>query len=237
MISYNQGRNIFIRKSVCNNMIDNNDKNRQKKPVRQGPGRESSEGAKEVQDVFQREKRDQVPAAKQVLRQDKPGPIKGRPGENPRRKKPVGSKGKKFDTAKVIKNNSKRRQSKETANINQEGEKKTERALNFAKLSTNLAEIKSKKKRISDLEPWQQEALKGSKIYKLTAFTTTDNIDRKFASYRRQAIMRKLLVTLIIILLISTLIGKLFNFSNISEFQLITGEDSITDFFITDRNE
>ncbi len=236
MISYNLGRNIFVRKCVCNNMIDKNNKTRQKKPVQQGSSHEPSEGVKGIQDVFQREKKDQVPASKPLM-QGKPGPVKGHPGENPRNRKPVGSKGKKFNTAKVIKSNSKRRESKESANINQEGEKKTRRASNFAKLSKNLSEIRSKKKRISDLEPWQKEALKGSKIYKLTAFTTTDNIDRKFASYRRQAIMRKLLVTLIIILLISTLIGKVFNFSNISEFQLITGEDSITDFFLTDRNE
>ncbi|MDD7402171.1 MAG: hypothetical protein SPK23_03310 [Eubacteriales bacterium] len=89
-------------------------------------------------------------------------------------------------------------------------------------LSKLKQERKSGKKK-PRLEAWQQEKLKGAKVYKLTAYTTTDNINKRFRSMKRQSILRKVLVTLIIILLLASLIGKYINLSDTSELQMIVG--------------
>lgn len=72
-------------------------------------------------------------------------------------------------------------------------------------------QIRSKRSKVKHkAEAWQVEYLKGAKVYKLTAFTTVDSIEKKFKIYRRQAVLSKILITLILIFFILTVIGLKF---------------------------
>ncbi|MDO5015799.1 MAG: hypothetical protein Q4E09_02135 [Eubacteriales bacterium] len=73
-------------------------------------------------------------------------------------------------------------------------------------------QISAKRSKIKHkAEPWQVEYLKGAKVYKLTAFTTVDSIEKKFKIYQRQAVLSKILITLILIFFIFTIIGLKFS--------------------------
>ena len=94
----------------------------------------------------------------------------------------------------------------------------------LSKALTKLQQERKSGKKKTRLEGWQQEQLKGAKVYKLTAYTTTDNINKRFRSIKRQSILRKVLVTLIIILLLASVIGRYIDLSDTSEFKVIVGD-------------
>lgn len=72
----------------------------------------------------------------------------------------------------------------------------------------------------SKKEAWQLEQEKGAKTYKLSAYTTTDSINKKFRSENRQRVLRKILVTLLIIVIILIVIGKYLDFSKLQDLDL-----------------
>lgn len=139
----------------------------------------------------------------------------------------LGSKGNVSHDPKVIARPAKRPQA-EPSGLNA-GERYATRRMpgqpknELTKALSKLQQERKSGKKKTRLEAWQQEKLKGAKVYKLTAYTTTDNINKRFRSMKRQSILRKVLVTLIIILLLASLIGKYINLSDTSELQMIVG--------------
>lgn len=69
-------------------------------------------------------------------------------------------------------------------------------------------------------EAWQLEKEKGAKVYKLTAYTTTDSINKKFRREKRQRVLRKILVTLLIIVILLMIVGKFLDFSKLKDLNL-----------------
>lgn len=76
------------------------------------------------------------------------------------------------------------------------------------------------------LEDWELEKLAGAKVYKLTAYTTTDNINQKFKRQQRQVALRKVLVAIIILLALLTLAGKLLDLTEVGNLEKIIGQQN-----------
>ncbi len=170
----------------------------------------------------------QDPASQKAVKAQRPDqPQKpSRPGQPPRQA--LGSKGNYPNDPKVIAKSAKRSHV-ELKGLNPGERYPTRRMAGQAKNELTKALTKLQKDRKSGkkktrLEGWQQEQLKGAKVYKLTAYTTTDNINKRFRSIKRQSILRKILVTLIIILLMACFIGQYLDLSDTSELQMIVGD-------------
>ncbi len=176
-------------------------------------------------------------SAKPALKASKPRlneqqPLKAsRPGQPLKSNRPaqaLGSSGNSSDDAQVMAKPAKRPHA-EPKGLNA-GERYATRRMpgqpknDLSKALTKLQRERKSGKKKTRLEGWQQEQLKGAKVYKLTAYTTTDNINKRFRSIQRQSILRKVLVTLIIILLLASVIGKYIDLSDTSEFKTIVGE-------------
>lgn len=74
-------------------------------------------------------------------------------------------------------------------------------------------------------EPWYSEKVNGARIYQMTGFTTMEKIDRKFGFEQRQIILRKLIATLVIVLVVLIMLAKVVGRINPDEFKRITGRD------------
>ncbi len=104
--------------------------------------------------------------------------------------------------------------------------KKSDRSLKRESIAHTVIKRKELgKNRRSEKKPWESEKQYGAKIYKLSAYTTISKITKKFKEEQRQIILRKIIVTLILIMLFALLLAKFINLGDMGEIQRITGSD------------
>lgn len=104
--------------------------------------------------------------------------------------------------------------------------KKSDRSLTRESIARTVIKRKELgKNRRSEKKPWESEKQYGAKIYKLSAYTTISKITKKFKEEQRQIILRKIIVTLILIMLFALLLAKFINLGDMGEIQRITGSD------------
>lgn len=78
--------------------------------------------------------------------------------------------------------------------------------------SKNTKGSQKKQHNLHKTEPWKTEQEYGARIYQITAYTTVEKIEKKFCSEQRQVILRKILATMIIIMILFILIARHLNF-------------------------
>lgn len=104
--------------------------------------------------------------------------------------------------------------------------KKSDRSLTRESIARTVIKRKELgKNRRSEKKPWESEKQYGAKIYKLSAYTTISKITKKFKEEQRQIILRKIIVTLILIMLCAMLVAKFINLGDMREVQRITGDE------------
>lgn len=104
--------------------------------------------------------------------------------------------------------------------------KKSDRSLTRESIARTVIKRKELgKNRRSEKKPWESEKQNGAKIYKLSAYTTISKITKKFKEEQRQIILRKIIVTLILIMLCAMLVAKFINLGDMREVQRITGDE------------
>lgn len=142
-----------------------------------------------------------------------------KPRKNLGQRSVSGSKGKSSNDPKVAGTNLKR--SRSQSPVAKAPQKNPQVKAKDKLTETVRAKVLKKPPKKQKRENWQEEYLKGSKVYRLTAFTTIDNIEKKFKSNRRQVRLQKVLVSLILIFFLFTLIGKFVNFDDLNLWKLL----------------